>query len=128
MTKSLFIFGATFLMMCVFHTALGQWGNWGRVNGNGIMKTESRSVSKFTQISSTGSIDIRVRQGATTSLKLEAEENILPLIETEVVGNELKIGFKSNTNISSSKNMVAYIVSPKLKSNKATAISRVALF
>ena len=53
---------------------------------------ETRDVSAFTKIESGGSADITVTIGEKQSLTIEADDNILPLIETKVNGDKLTIG------------------------------------
>lgn len=55
------------------------------------MKTVSRPVADFEKVElSTGGL-LEIRQGTTFSLTVEAQENMLPLIETVVEGNALQI-------------------------------------
>ena len=75
------------------------WG-WGKgVAGSGNIKTESRAVINFTAISLNLPADIELRQGATESLTIETDDNLLPLIETVVEDGKLKIRpTEKNTN------------------------------
>lgn len=66
-----------------------------RIRGNGSIKTEQRSVGSFKSISSHGSFNVYVSSGD-QSLKIEAEENLLPYIETYVEGSVLHIQEKNN--------------------------------
>jgi hypothetical protein len=60
-------------------------------------KTENRSVGDFSRISMGISGDVYISQGETQKLKVEAEDDIIGLIVTEVKNDELKIRFsKSN--------------------------------
>ncbi|MBX7219340.1 MAG: DUF2807 domain-containing protein [Blastocatellia bacterium] len=67
-----------------------------RVKGNGIVKTETRSVPAFTAIDSEGSFDVVVECQKAQNLVVEAEENILPLIETKVEDGTLHIDSKKS--------------------------------
>jgi len=69
------------------------------VRGSGVVASETRSVSGFDRIVVTGSADVDVSFGDTESVVVEAEDNLLPLIETEVNGRTLEIGFKLNTSV-----------------------------
>jgi hypothetical protein len=64
---------------------------WGAVKGNGVKRTESRNVSGFTGISMSVPGQLEVRLGPTESVTIEADENILPLIETTVSRGTLQI-------------------------------------
>ena len=62
--------------------------------GSGNVVTETREVSGFDQLSISGVGEVILVQGEQESLKIEAEDNILPEIETVVRGSTLYIGFK----------------------------------
>jgi hypothetical protein len=83
-----------------------------RIRGNGNMKTEDRQVSSFNKISSHGSYDVYLTQGAGYSLRIEAEENLLPYIETYVNGDVLEIRTKDGYNLSTRRDMKVYISAP----------------
>ena len=68
---------------------------WG-VRGNGRIKEESRNITEFTRIEAGGAYSIKVVVGKSPSLRISAEENLLPLIKTTVSGNTLKIDTKKN--------------------------------
>jgi hypothetical protein len=63
--------------------------------GSGILKTEEREVSGFDRISVDYPAKVLISQGDTETLKVEAEDNVLPGLKTEVKGNELRIYYKS---------------------------------
>jgi len=71
-----------------------------RVEGSGVAARESRSVSGFTSIEIAGAADAAVSFGDTESVVVETDDNILPLITTEVSGGKLVINTRSNTNFS----------------------------
>jgi hypothetical protein len=61
------------------------------VRGSGRVITQSRPVSGFTAVSLSGMGDVTFTQGGQESLTIEAEDNILPHITTEVKGGTLTI-------------------------------------
>jgi len=61
------------------------------VRGSGKVVEESRPVSGFDSVASSGSGDVIITQGDEESLKIEAEENLMRYIRTEVRGNTLHI-------------------------------------
>ncbi len=69
------------------------------VRGSGSVSTEDRAVSGFNKVSLSGAGDVVITQGNDEALTIEAEENLLPYITTEVVGSELRIGYKDNVNV-----------------------------
>ncbi|MDB5959308.1 MAG: hypothetical protein JWP59_602 [Massilia sp.] len=68
----------------------GRW-NSNNIEGNGRIKTESRAVAGFHGVSMAlpGSVELRI--GATESLTIETDDNLLPLIETVVENGTLQI-------------------------------------
>ena len=61
------------------------------VQGSGTVQSEERTVSGFDQILLEGSGDIFVEVGDTESLTIEAEDNLLPLLSSEVKGSRLEL-------------------------------------
>ena len=66
------------------------------VRGSGEVITVRRNVSGFDQVALSGIGTLHVSVGDEAALKVEAEENLLPFIETRVRGNVLEIGFKDH--------------------------------
>ena len=71
----------------------------GGTAGSGTSKTETRPVAGFTSIELAGTGDVQVKQTGTESLTVTADDNLLPLLTTEVVDKVLKLGVKDNTNL-----------------------------
>jgi len=63
------------------------------VTGSGRVTSEARTVSGFDAVSLSGSGELVITQGETEGLTIEAEDNILPHIKTEVKNGELIIAF-----------------------------------
>lgn len=87
--------------------------NGDSLTGNGNVKTETRSVGNFNAIKTSGSIDIEISQGDTYSVSVEDDENILPVIVTEVEGGVLNVHYKNNTSIGEDHAKV-YVKAPSL--------------
>lgn len=64
------------------------------LNASAAVKTEDRAVSGFHGIAIGGSFEVELSQGSTESLKVEAEEEIMTNIITEVKDGSLKISYK----------------------------------
>jgi len=56
----------------------------GAVAGSGVVKSESRQVADFDAIRIEYPAEITIRQGASESLKIEAEDNLLPQLSADV--------------------------------------------
>lgn len=67
-----------------------------RIVGSGNVTTESRPVADIQSVDLAGSGDLTIIQGDTESLSIEAEDNILPLLETPVDKGALRIGLKGD--------------------------------
>ncbi len=66
------------------------------ITGSGNIITETRKLNKFEGVKSSGSIDVEVINHENQSVKVEADDNILPLLITEVEDGVLNIYFKNN--------------------------------
>src|SRR5437868_3162481 len=67
-------------------------------DGSGKITTETRDVAKFAGIELKSSANVYITQGQTQEVKIEAEDNLLQYITTEVKNNELIIDCKENVN------------------------------
>lgn len=65
--------------------------------GSGNVITETREVSNFDRLSLSGIGEVELTQGDEESLKIEAEDNIVPIIKTEVRDGTLYITFERKT-------------------------------
>lgn len=70
-----------------------------RVTGSGKIASESRNVSGFTAVELAGSADVTVTVGKADSVTVEADDNIVPLIETRVSNGKLFISTKPGTDL-----------------------------
>ncbi|MGD1889543.1 MAG: head GIN domain-containing protein [Cyclobacteriaceae bacterium] len=66
------------------------------VRGNGNVLTETRFIAPFSAIVITGSVDVYLSQDEEESITIEADENLLDVIATEIEGNTLRIYEKKN--------------------------------
>jgi hypothetical protein len=65
--------------------------------GSGNVKTEVRPVSSITAVTLSGAGELIIKQTGTESLTIEADDNLLSIIETRQSGDRLTIGFAPNT-------------------------------
>lgn len=65
-----------------------------KVEGSGHIAKEERPVSDFSRVYLRGGAELNVTQGDRESLSIEADDNILPLIGSEVTRGTLSIGPK----------------------------------
>jgi alpha-L-arabinofuranosidase len=90
------------------------------IKGNRNVISESRTISSdFEKIDIQQGINLYLTQGNTTSLKVEADENILDLLITEVENNQLKIYFKKNVYKAKARNV--YLTTNTISSIEASS-------
>jgi Putative auto-transporter adhesin, head GIN domain len=80
--------------------------------GSGAVRTETRTVSGFSAIQLGGNGDVKIEQSGTESLTITAEENLLPLLTSDVVNNELRLGVKDGARIDTTQ-PITYTVTVK---------------
>ncbi|PKH51198.1 DUF2807 domain-containing protein [Tenacibaculum sp. Bg11-29] len=85
------------------------WWGGKKVRGNGKVITKTRSINKFDKVSVGGSFDVNLIAGTEGKITLKGEENLLPYIETTVKNGKLKVQFKENTNIRTTKRLIVTI-------------------
>jgi hypothetical protein len=86
-----------------------------RVRGNGDVKTEERSLSDFNGIESHGSFDVYLTTDSSYSVKVEADENLLDYIVTEVDGRELEIRTRRGYSLRPSETVKVYVSAPRFR-------------
>lgn len=86
-------------------------------SGSGRSATEARSVAAFQAISVAGSMDVVVRQGA-QQLQVQADDNLLPLLETTVESTQhgltLVVRWKKGESLYTRSKVLLTISVPKL--------------
>ena len=104
----------------MFASALGLGGliAWGTfhetVTGSGVPATEDRAIGAVTEVTLSGIGNLTVIQGDAPSLKVTADDNILPLLETESSGRKLTIRTKSGYSIRTQTPISYTLTIPKL--------------
>lgn len=107
-------FTAIFLILCTLALSACGFTGFTFVTGSGNVGSESREVSNFDAVTLEGSGDLIVTQGNQESLKIEAEENLIPYIRTEVRGHTLHIFIDHTNSLSIDANRpMRYYVSMK---------------
>lgn len=88
-------------------------GPFGKVvRGSGAVVSEKREVQDFDQINLKGSMDVRVTRADEFRCIVKADDNIIPLILTEVRGPSLHISVKGS--YSTSQKIAVILELPKL--------------
>ena len=82
--------------------------------GSGNIKTEKRDVSGFTKINAGGAVTLQIDAQKEFSVEVQADDNLLSFIKTEVSGDTLKISVKDK--ISSKSKILVKISMPAITS------------
>lgn len=81
---------ALFLSSCGFDINIGDFGSGKK--GNGTVVEENREITAdFTEVHASEGLEVYVTQAADFSISVEADENIIDLIGTEIKNGKLKI-------------------------------------
>lgn len=73
------------------------------VQGSGKVKTESREIHGFDRVRVTGIGTLTITQGATEALTVEAEDNLLPRLRSEVQNGTLLLSTSHGTSMQPTK-------------------------
>ncbi len=80
-----------FLSLVLLALVVGGCQHFGNVTGSGKMKLEKRDVPAFTAVDVSGAYDVEIVVQKEQSLEIEGDDNLLPLIRTEVKNGVLSI-------------------------------------
>ena len=86
-----FILALTIGLIFTSNCSFGGFDNFTGVKGSGTSKTEQRNVTGFTRIDAGGAMNVEVDAQKDFSVTVEADDNLLQHIKTEVNGETLKI-------------------------------------
>jgi len=88
---------STFLLVIIF--LLAGCDALRTVRGTGDITTETREVSNFSAVNLGGIGTVVIEFGDKESLTIEAEDNLLPYLESEVDGGTLNLGMRQGVNV-----------------------------
>ncbi|HCC72058.1 MAG TPA: hypothetical protein DEQ09_13045 [Bacteroidales bacterium] len=94
------------LCLAAFASADAQWRK--RITGSGDVKKEERKAKEFTGIKTSSAIDVYLSQGKGHSIMVEADDNLLEYIVTEVKGDVLNV-YPDNVSIRRAERMRVYV-------------------
>ncbi len=85
-----------------------------RLEGNGILRTENRVLTGFSEVICSGSFRVNIIRGDAFDVSVEAESNLLPYIKTEVNRGKLDVGVSGIHILDNTLPMEVNIVMPAL--------------
>lgn len=92
------------------------FGSWETIKGNGVFKKETRSVTGYNGIQSQGALNVIISYGTSDNITVEADENLLPYIETVVENEKLIIRTKKRVNLKSNERLTVHASLTRLTS------------
>jgi Putative auto-transporter adhesin, head GIN domain len=87
-----------------------------KVIGEGPVQTENRAINNFTGIVANFDGTIYFTQSPSYKVEIKAQRNIIDIIETYKIGNELIVKFRNNLNVSTRKDIIVNISAPSVES------------
>lgn len=97
----------TALLAIISFTTFAQ--PWKKIEGNGNLTKSVRTVGNYTAISSGGSWDVIISYGTDKDVIIEADENLMSYIITEVKGDKLTIKTDNYINLKSKNRIKVYV-------------------
>jgi len=113
------------LLMLVMSFAAGCHRMHSGIAGSGKLQRQKREVASFSSISTEGAFDIEIVCQKPQSLEIEGDDNILPLISTDVSNNVLRI--RSLHDYSTSEPITLKIAVPNLEGLSASGAGTLAV-
>jgi len=101
-------------------------GMLNRVSGSGNRERQKRNVASFNSISYNGAFDVDIACQQPASLEIEGDDNILPMVSTEVSNNVLHI--KNLRNYSASEPIKLKISVPNLEGIAVNGAGKIEVF
>ncbi|WP_440134942.1 head GIN domain-containing protein [Chitinophaga sancti] len=86
-----------------------------RITGSGTIKKESRSASAFKSIAASGSFNVYITPGSGTNIEIEADDNLLPYIVTDIENGELQLHVKKGYDIKPTQKITVNVSMAEIK-------------
>lgn len=95
------------------------------VKGSGNIATEARDISDFSGVDVSGVFQVEITAGQEFGVQIEADDNLLPLIKTEVRRGVLRI--ETDEKLSSEHGLKILISAPDIDSIDASGVAKINL-
>ena len=92
------------------------------VKGSGNVRTEKRDATGFSAVDVSGVFQVEIVTGNDYSVEVQADDNILPLIETKVDGDTLRI--EMGDKVSTRSDMIVRITAPNIGRVETTGAAK----
>ena len=94
-----------------------------RKHGNGNVKSVTRQADHFNSVSVRSNINLHIKQDSAWSVRIEADENLLEFIETEVHDGMLEIKVAESYELEPSRSINVFVTAPEFAVLKASGAS-----
>lgn len=95
------------------------------VKGSGYVLTQQRETPVFTAIEASQSIRVFISRGESQPLTVEADDNLLTYIKTEVKNNILRVYIQEGISIRKYADLNVLVILPQISSLSATTSARI---
>lgn len=93
------------------------------VSGSGNVATERRDIGGFNAVEVSGVFQVEIVAGKDFSIEVQADDNVIPMIETNVGSNTLRI--ELNQKVSTKSELIVRITAPNIECVDASGASKV---
>jgi hypothetical protein len=125
MKKSWILLIGILALMSMACTISGVNIDLGRIDGSGVVITEGREVSDFNRVALSGIGNLYIEQGLTNSIRIEAEDNIVPKIITRVNGGKLYIDMEHGFNVIPTEEINYYVTVEDLEQVQVSGVGNI---
>jgi hypothetical protein len=87
-----------------------------KIKGEGPTVTETRTITGFTGVSTDIDADVYLTPDTVFNVQIRAQQNILDIIQTPVVNNELRLQYKRDVIVGTHDRIAVYISAPVVNS------------
>ncbi len=98
-----------------------------KINGEGDLRTETRSTGNFSGLDIRISGNISYVQGNEYKIELTAQQNVLNVIETPIINNKVAIRFKNDVRVRSHEPITVTVTAPSISSIGLSGSGNVAI-
>ncbi|ATA68127.1 DUF2807 domain-containing protein [Capnocytophaga cynodegmi] len=100
---------ATILFLAVFSVSCMRWLTKETISDNGNVVIQERTLGNYTKVKNVGNLEVILSKGEVGKIRIEASDNLLPLISTTIEGDNLIIELDDNYNYNINHKAVVYV-------------------
>jgi hypothetical protein len=117
--------GATLSLLCACdHEHLATPTSIPTIVGSGNVASQSRAVSGFVAVTVTAPLRVVLEQAESESLVVTADDNVIPVVQSEVRDGRLFLGFAPNTSLTRTREILCRITMRGVREVEASGAAR----